>query len=119
MHRYWGTPIPERLRGTGREDIPSLREMLFNPRSNLKDFMPERMRLVREITKEFGWGGGIYYVVRHLVPTRACMVERYQPRSRRDLLRAYGFHLEEKCRRAFLSMDALLRMWHRGGKSSH
>jgi hypothetical protein len=109
MTTYWRTPVPECLADVILEEPLDFHEILFNPAPNLKGFLPDRMRLVRDIAEDYGWRKGLYYILRHLVPVRSSIVQRYQPRNRKELLLAYGTHLREKLQRACASLNAILR----------
>jgi hypothetical protein len=111
MAQYWGTPIPKFMRDLhpGAHLDLSLRGALFQSKINLRNFFPNRLQLVREIQEKYGWGKGLYYTLRHLVPVRSYILNRYDPQNRREIYGCYIRHFFDRFRFVFSSLFVMVR----------
>ena len=105
--RHWGTPVPEeflRNLSHGADMGPIFWDVLFNSKGNLRNFVPNKLRLTRKIQKEYGWGKYLYYVLRHFFPARSYILNKYHPQNRREIWGCYLMHFCNRFRSAFSSL---------------
>ena len=115
--RYWKTD-PGYIAFCSNRDLntPDLKSLIFNNgRGRHLLIFPSRIRLLREIKDEYGRRKSIYYLLRHLFPVSAHIINRYNPRNQQEMCGYYAFHLYQRVRRALglaqklSSRDAFLR----------
>lgn len=104
--RHWKTRIPEHIVHSPDAGFNrlSLKWAIFGKKIGSRNFLPSRIRLVKDIKKEFGWGKSLYYVLRHLFPARSHIIHRYKPKNQREICRCYISHFYQSFRHALLSL---------------
>ncbi len=98
LSRHWETDFstyfsayaaPGGDRAAGGWDLAST---LFRDRDLQRNYLSFRIRLLRDVKREHGWGGGFAYLLRHFVPSRSHIRCRYEPKNRLDTFRCYVVH---------------------------
>jgi hypothetical protein len=104
--RHWKTRIPEHIVYSPDAGFSrlSLKWAIFGKKIGSRNFLPSKIRLVKDIKEEFGWGKSLYYVLRHLFPARSHIIHRYKPRNQREICRCYISHFYQSFRHALLSL---------------
>jgi len=104
--RHWKTDIPEYVLPCpdGNFNRLSLKSAIFSNSMRRHNFLPSKIRLLRKIKNEDGWGRSFYYVLRHLFPVRSHIINRYNPGNQREMWGYYVFHLYWRFRHAVVSL---------------
>ncbi|MEA2040420.1 MAG: nucleotidyltransferase family protein [Thermodesulfobacteriota bacterium] len=122
LYRHWGMDIPENavLSPSADFDRLSLESAIGGNKSlGKQNFLPSRIRLLRDIRNEDGLGKGLYYVLRHLFPARSHIINRYNPKNQREIYGYYISHCYWRFRHAFTSLFLIVRGVLQKRKRSH
>ena len=120
--RHWKMSIPENAVPFPDADVDKLglKSAIFGNKSlGKQNFLPSRIRLLRNIKDEDGLGKGLYYLLRHLFPARSHIINRYNPKNQREIYRYYIFHCYWRFRRAFASLFLNVRATLQKRKRDH
>ena len=104
--RHWKTDIPEYVLPCPDGDFNrlSLKSAIFGNSMRRHNFLPSKIRLLREIKNEDGWGRSFYYVMRHLFPARSYIINQYNSRNQQEMWGYYVFHLYWRFKHAVVSL---------------
>jgi len=105
--RHWKMSIPDNAvpspdAGVDRLSLKSA--IVGNKSLGKQNFLPSRIRLLKDIKKEYGWGNSFYYVLRHFFPARSHIIHRYNPKNQREIYGYYIFHCYWRFKHAFASL---------------
>ncbi|MEA3470757.1 MAG: nucleotidyltransferase family protein [Thermodesulfobacteriota bacterium] len=119
--RHWKTRIPEYIVHSPDAGFNrlSLKWAIFGKKIDSREFLPSRIRRLKDIKKEYGWGNSFYYVLRHFFPARSHIIHRYKPRNQREICRCYISHIYQIFRHALLSLLLIISTAFQNSRSGH